>query len=53
MKEMTIKLELQYMKDNFEESRVKSQNGRRLFATHTHNNKGIVPLKYEKDSLIQ
>lgn len=42
---MTRKLELQCKKDNFKESRVKSQNGRRLFATHTHNNnnnKGIV-----------
>lgn len=36
MKKMTIKLELQCMKDNFKESRVKSQNGRRLFVTHTH-----------------
>ena len=57
MKKMTIKLELQCMKDNSKESWVKSQNGR-LFVTHTHNNnsnynKGIVPLEYEKSSLIQ
>ena len=58
MKKMTIKLELQCMKDNSKESWVKSQNGRRLFVTHAHNNnsnynKGIVPLEYEKSSLIQ
>ena len=54
MKKMTRKLELQCKKDNSKESRVKSQNGRRLFATHTQQQQQRnSALKYEKNSLIQ
>ena len=55
MKKMTRKLELQCKKDNSKESRVKSQNGRRLFATHTQQQQQQrnSALKYEKSSLIQ